>query len=128
MVDFLKYLTPEQREKLARDREYIDGKKSEYRQKSNYELVVSALHTFHNSGCTSRVAKWQPQDPVYDSALVFYVVPDLIERIVLKDLHGPVVLDVEWRELCEDYIKHRQGETSDLKCPMKHCTGYVVLP
>lgn len=128
MVDFLKFLTPEQREKLAKDREYIDGKKSEYRRKSNYELVVIALHTFHNSGCTSRVAKWQPHDPVYDAALVFFELPELIERIVLGDLRSDEELDTEWYELCEDYLKHRKGEIPELKCPMKRCTGYVVLP
>src|SRR5271154_3552954 len=119
MVDFLKFLTPEQREKLARDREYIDGKKWEYRRKNHYEIVVLALHTFHNSGCTSRVAKWQPRDPVYDAALVFFVIPDLIERIVLKDIHGHIGLDADWEELCKDYLKHRDGEIPELKCPMK---------
>jgi hypothetical protein len=128
MVNFLKFLTPEQREKIARNREYVESKKLEYQRKSKYELVVAVLHTFHNSGCTSRVAKWQPYDPVYDAALVFLELPELIERIVLNDLHSDDGLDTEWRELCQDFLKHRSGQIRELKCPMKHCTGYVVLP
>ncbi len=128
MVDFLKYLTPEQREKVARDREYIAKEKADYRAKSHYDLVVTALHAYHNSGCTSRVAKWQPQDVVYDAALIFRVLPEMIERIACAMTAGSSDPDSDENHLYDAILAHRRGEVSDIMCPVKGCRSRVELP
>jgi len=129
MVDFLKYLTPEQRDKVLRDREYISEQKASYSVKNHYELVVTVLHTYHNSGCTSRTAKWQAADPVYDASLVFFLIPEMIERLSCFSIsmNDPSPQN-EAMTLYKEIIAHRIGELAELKCPMKGCRGYVALP
>jgi hypothetical protein len=136
VVDFRKLLTAEQREKLDRDRESLAKEKAEHAEMTAYELVVRALHDWHNSGCTGRKGMngYGPADCVYDAALVFRVLPELIERLAELatrpsqcggDRGG---LGDKETQLWKEIRTHRRGETPHFKCPMKNCTGYVRLP
>lgn len=77
MVDFNKLLRnklgPEAYAKFERDREYLAAEHRRYAEMTTDDLVKSALHTWHNSGCTSRgqnVNGYGPSDCVYDAALI----------------------------------------------------------
>jgi hypothetical protein len=134
MVDFNKLLReklgPEKYAQMERKKEYLAKEKKSHRDMSDDELIVTALHDWHNCSCTCDVGAateypegtkrghvngYNKYDCVYEAALVFRLLPELIIRL-MRD---------------SDHFKHfvdqlAAGET--IKCPMTNCTGYVELP
>lgn len=123
MVDFRKLMfskmTGAQIEEYKRKEAYVKKVQKEYSEKSDKEIVVDFLHCWHNAaftGVNGKVNGYGLGDPVYDSAIVYLVMPEVIARLA-KSVGMPEV-----QEALRDKKHVRQ-----IKCPMIGCTGYVEL-
>lgn len=122
MVDFNKMLREklgeEKYDKLQRDRAYLAEEKKNYASMSDDELIENVLHAWHNCGCTfpggRGVNGFRAYDCVYDAALVFRQMPEILLRLMRTSTR-----------FRDDVRKLENGK--EVKCPMTSCTSYVEL-
>jgi hypothetical protein len=84
MVDFNKLLTPEERSQMERQHAEVQ----QLAECDALALVAEAIHTYHNSGPPrfSDGRRIRPGENVYDAALHFTIVPELLRRLALGAL------------------------------------------
>lgn len=78
MVDFLRFLSPERRAKIERQREAFAGDVAEARAMSNEELCEKTKYYLSQSEFAHR---WTPGEPVYDGVIAHVIIPELMRRV-----------------------------------------------
>ena len=76
--NFVKFLTPEQQERIEWKRRAHEGDVAEARAMSNEELCAKTEYYLANCDFPYR---WQPGEPVYDGVVAHVIIPELVRRI-----------------------------------------------